>query len=80
MSADEKLKSEIKRWSTKIEEKRRHLKIVDDSKKEHLINMDAYISDSKHFEKEGKIIESFEALLWAWSILEIGEKENWWKC
>jgi len=75
---EEKLKQEIEKWSKKIAEKRRHLQLIDETKKEHLINMDAYIADSKHFEKEGKLIESFEALIWSWSILEIGEKAGWW--
>jgi hypothetical protein len=36
-----------------------------------LTNMNAYISDSKHFMKQGDYVRSFEAIVWAWAIYEI---------
>jgi len=38
--------------------------------------MKAYISDSKHFLKEGDYVRSFEAIVWAWAIYEICKELN----
>ncbi len=34
-------------------------------------NLEAYISDSKHFLKSDPLL-AFEAIVWAWAFLEIG--------
>ncbi len=39
--------------------------------KKYIENIYAYIEDSKYFLKEGKLIEAFEAIIWAWAWLEI---------
>ncbi|MFH1631254.1 MAG: DUF357 domain-containing protein [Candidatus Aenigmatarchaeota archaeon] len=76
---EEKLKAETDKWLKRIEEKRKILQLLDDSRKDLIVNMDAYTSDCKHFTKEGKLIEAFEAVIWAWSILELGERVGWWR-
>jgi hypothetical protein len=68
---EQKLRKETEKWLEKIEVERKKIKLIDDSKKELLNNIDAYISDCRHFLKEGKLIEAFEAVLWAWSWMEI---------
>lgn len=48
---------------------------VKDKKGEEMIeNMKAYVSDSKHFLKNKNYLKSFEAIVWAWAILEICEE------
>jgi len=59
---------EIEKWRGKLEPLVKN--IVSDNS-EMLINMKAYVSDSKHFQKNGDLVRSFEAIVWAWSIYEI---------
>jgi hypothetical protein len=45
---------------------------TNDKKGEEMLeNMKAYISDSKHFLKNKNYLKSFEAIVFAWAILEI---------
>lgn len=37
-------------------------------------NVAAYISDSRHFMEEGDLIRAFEAVIWAWAWMEIGQE------
>jgi hypothetical protein len=39
-----------------------------------LRNIRAYRNDSKHFLERGDLIKSFECLIWAWAILELGRE------
>ncbi len=39
-----------------------------------LDNIKAYISDSRYFLESGDLIRAFEAVIWAWAWLEIGER------
>lgn len=72
MTIEEELRTETKKWLTKIEEERKS--IAGDS--DFIMNIDAYISDSKHFLGEGDLIRAFEAVVWAWSQLEIGKQQG----
>lgn len=67
--AEQRLQEEIERWRGKLEEE---LPVEGDE--EFVSNIEAYYEDSKYFEDEGLLVESFEALVWAWSWLEIGRK------
>jgi hypothetical protein len=37
-------------------------------------NIAAYISDSHHFLDNGDLIRAFEAVIWAWAWMEIGQE------
>jgi hypothetical protein len=37
-------------------------------------NIAAYISDSHHFLDTGDLIRAFEAVIWAWAWMEIGQE------
>jgi len=39
-----------------------------------LENIRAYIKDAEYFLKQEMLIEAFEAVIWAWAWLEIGER------
>jgi hypothetical protein len=58
----------------KIEPLIGRIEIKDDRGEEMLVNMKAYISDSKHFLGDENYLKSFEAIVWAWAILEICEE------
>ena len=69
MDLEDLLARETKKQIEKIEK----VRIFPTSEKadEYITNIQAYIEDSKHFLKEGKLIEAFEAIIWAWAWLEI---------
>ena len=58
----------------KIEPLIKSIEVKDEKGEEMFTNMKAYISDSKHFLKAGNEVKSFEAIVWAWAILEICEE------
>lgn len=37
-------------------------------------NIAAYLSDSRHFLNNGDLIRAFEAVIWAWAWMEIGQE------
>ena len=67
-------KQEIEKWLNKINKKLENINPKNDKGKEFLVNINAYVFDCKHFLKEGDYMRSFEAVIWAWAWLEIGEK------
>lgn len=68
------LREETEKWLQRIKEKRSSVILRDEKAKEHLKNLDAYISDSQHFLEKGDFIKAFEAVVWAWAILDMLEK------
>ena len=73
MAIDEDLRRETERWLAKIEEERKKIGSGDD----YIIkNIDAYISDSRHFMEKGDLIRAFEAVVWSWAYLEIGRQKK----
>ena len=68
------MKKEIDAMTQKIEPLVGKIEVKDERGREMLTNMKAYISDSKHFLKTENELKSFEAIVWAWAILEICEE------
>lgn len=64
---------EIEKWLNKIEEIVGRIEVFDSKGEEMFENMKAYISDCKHFRGQGDLVRSFEAVVWAWAIFEIGK-------
>jgi len=65
------LKRQTEKWLLKLRQERKALtptnaKGVDVALK----NLDAYISDASHFMAKGDLIRAFEAVIYAWGILE----------
>lgn len=71
---EKEIVEEIKQMTDKIEELIDKIDILDPRGEGMMTNMKAYISDSKHFHNGGNLIKSFEAIVWAWAILEICEE------
>lgn len=67
---EKELRDEIEKWRIKIEDELKSLKSIED-KKEVLENIKAYVRDSKYFYEKGDLIRAFEAIIWAWALLEI---------
>ncbi|UCD07936.1 MAG: DUF357 domain-containing protein [Candidatus Aenigmatarchaeota archaeon] len=71
---DTKLEEETKKWLEKIEKEIKNIKIVGNVEKEKIDsvieNINAYISDCKHFMEKKDLINAFEAVVYAWAILE----------
>jgi len=68
------MRNEIEKMIEKIEPLVECIEVKDEKGEQMLTNMKAYISDSKHFLKAGNEVKSFEAIVWAWAILEICEE------
>jgi len=72
MEIEKALRKETEKWLERIKAERPKIRLQDISKKSMLKNLDAYISDSQYFLSSGDLIKSFEAVVWSWSILELG--------
>ncbi len=68
---EEELRKEIDNWLPKAEKEVAKIKKVNDE--EYLVNIKAYVKDTKYFLDKGDLVKSFEAVVWAWSWLEIGK-------
>ena len=67
------LEDETKRQLMRIREKRRGLRILNESDqrlKDAVKNLDAYIKDTAYFLDKKDMIRAFEAVVYAWGILE----------
>ncbi len=71
---EKQLREETKKWLLRIREKRRGVIAKEKKAEEHLKNMDAYISDSQYFLEKNDLVRAFEAVVWAWAILDTLEK------
>ncbi len=72
MTLEDELLSEIQKWSVKLNESISEVKPVTPDGAKMFANIKAYRDDSVHFLNSGELIKSFESLVWAWALLEIG--------
>jgi hypothetical protein len=86
-NTDARLRKEIAKWTKKLEREMAKTHIQEGGSRtthihnknikttDHFLkNIDAYLSDSKYFYRQGDLIRSFEAIIWAWSWWEILEE------
>lgn len=64
------LRAETEKWLVRADERLSRCR----GDERFLGNISAYISDSKYFLEKGDLIRAFEAVIWAWAWLEIGEE------
>lgn len=69
MEIEKELIRQTEKMLKDIKEKRKNIHIIEE-KKELLRNLDAYISDTQHFIDKQDLIRAFEAVVYAWGILE----------
>jgi uncharacterized protein len=67
---EKELLNQIEKWTRKIENRRKKVVLADTKGENSLKNIDAYISDSRHFLNKRDYIRSFECLIYAWGIFE----------
>jgi len=68
------MREETLKMIEKIEPLVGKIEVKGEKGEEMLENMKAYISDSKHFLGNENYLKAFEAIVWAWAILEICEE------
>jgi hypothetical protein len=73
MTIEAELTEEIQKWSNKLDKALSATAPLDKRGEELLKNIRAYRQDSKHF-LEQDLIKSFECLIWAWALLEMGRE------
>ncbi len=71
----EQLERETLKWLSRAKEKAGTLEAVPGGDN-FLENALAYISDARHFLEKRDLVRAFEAVVWAWAWLEIGEREG----
>ncbi len=76
MSVEAELTGEVKKWSKKLDGALSNTRALDDRGAGMLENIKAYREDSKHFFKRKDLVKSFECLVWAWAILELGKEQG----
>jgi len=74
MSVEAELIKEIEKWSKKLDDSLLDVHALDDRGTKMLKNIQAYRADSHHFLKCEDLIKSFECLVWAWAIIELGKE------
>ncbi|MEM4367589.1 MAG: DUF357 domain-containing protein [Candidatus Aenigmatarchaeota archaeon] len=67
-------KEEIEKWLEKLENKLSKTKLKDQSKKDFLNNIYAYVNDCKYWLKEGDYVKAWEVISFAWGLYEAGEE------
>ena len=69
----EKLKEETEKWLKKLEDRLEDR----DSSVDQMENVEAYRDDTYHFLEEEDFIRAWEAIIYAWGILETLERLNY---
>ena len=70
MDLETSLRKETEKWLLKVKEEMKSARLLDQERKHVLENINAYIKDSEYFLEKNDLIRAFEAVIWAWAILE----------
>lgn len=74
MDTEEQLKTETRKWEENLRDRIQEAAATDEEGEELLENAEAYLNDTTHFKEEDDWVRAFEAVIWGWSWLEIGER------
>lgn len=74
LSLEEELRGEAEKWLVRAERAFKKLPRQEGFAMQFYTNIEAYLSDSHHFLKNGDLIRAYEAVIWAWAWMEIGEQ------
>ncbi len=74
MTLESELTKEIKKWTAKLDNALSTTNAIDERGRKMLSNTKAYRRDSEHFLKKRDLVKSFECLIWAWALLELGKE------
>lgn len=70
-SLNEELRLETLKWLDRAEEQLLRISPDEGGIRQ---NISAYLSDSRYFLEKGDLIRAFEAVIWAWAWMEIGQE------
>lgn len=73
MGLEEDLRTETEKWLFRAEEAMETVSVRGAEGESFSANIEAYISDSRYFLGNGDLIRAFEAVIWAWAWIEIGQ-------
>ncbi len=74
MNTEQQLKTETAKWEDKLSDRIQDVTAVDEDGEDLLENAKAYLQDVPHFREQDDWVRAFEAVIWGWSWLEIGER------
>ena len=72
-TTDIELKTQTLKWLKKAQEKISRIEKNNDKSNYIVQNARCYIKDTDYFLKQKDYLRSFEAVIWAWAFLEIGQ-------
>jgi hypothetical protein len=73
LGLEDDLRRETEKWLLRAEEAMETVSARGEEGERFSANIEAYISDSRHFLEKGDLIRAFEAVIWAWAWIEIGQ-------
>ncbi|MBW6451103.1 MAG: DUF357 domain-containing protein [DPANN group archaeon] len=76
MDTEKQLISETLKWLEKAKAISSDAKSMDVKGSDFLKNVNAYIKDTDYFLDKKDYVRAFEAVIWAWSWLEIGKDQG----
>lgn len=71
---EERLAEETRKWRERLGNRLKEVEPSSETGEDILENARAYLDDADHFEESGDLIRAFEAVVWGWSWVEIGEE------
>jgi hypothetical protein len=71
MGVEKNLEHEIDKWTAKLKDVIGEMSADNEYFTKNII---AYMNDSAHFRKQGDLVRSFEAIVWAWAFYTIGKE------
>ncbi len=73
VSVEDELTAETTKWRDRLDDRLNAVKPVDADGADLLENARAYRKDADHFEDEADPVRAFDAIVWGWAFVEIGE-------
>jgi len=73
LSLEEDLRSETEKWLLRAEKVLEQISARGNEGERFRVNIAAYLSDCRYFLDKEDLIRAFEAVIWAWAWIEIGE-------
>lgn len=74
MDTETELAEETEKWQEKLDGALDAATAVTDDGEDLLENAEAYLQDAQHFQEQDDLVRAFEAVVWGWSWVEIGEQ------
>ncbi|HII06628.1 MAG TPA: DUF357 domain-containing protein [Methanotrichaceae archaeon] len=73
MSLEEDLRAETEKWLIRAEKALETVSARGEVGERFRVNIAAYLSDCRYFLEQDDLIRAFEAVIWAWAWIEIGQ-------